>query len=120
MNKLTPEQAGWSLMRIWMTAYEQAAADFHGVRAKSFCKIAYEYATEEWLKVLKEDYGIVATKANSIREAIESYIETGIRGSLFKDASLKIQRIIRRSSMYLRTRGTTRLRLCNIYKTCLI
>jgi hypothetical protein len=86
MRKLTPEQTGWTLMRIWMTAFEQAAADLDGIQAKHLCQKAYEYATEEWLRVLKEEYGITPAKAATIKEAVEAYIEVGIQGGLFKDA----------------------------------
>ena len=92
MQKLTPEQAGWSLTRIWMTAFEQAAADFHGVLAKTYCKKAYEYATEEWLRVLHEDYGIEAEKAKTIKDGVMSYIKAGVYGGLFADpAQIKLK-----------------------------
>jgi hypothetical protein len=87
MRTLTPEQTGWTLTRIWMTAFEQAAADLDGMQAKQFCQKAYEYATEEWLRVLREEYGIIPAKATTIKEAVESYIGVGIQGGLFRDVS---------------------------------
>jgi hypothetical protein len=88
MPKLTPEQSGWALTRIWLTAFEQAARDFHGTRPKNFCQRAYEYATEEWLNGLQNEYGITVKKAKSIKEAVNNYIEVGVQGGLFKDASM--------------------------------
>jgi hypothetical protein len=86
-QQLSPEQAGWVLVRIWLTAYEKTARDFHGARPRKFCQRAYEHATEEYLRVLQDDYGIFAKKAGSIREAIKNYIEVAIKGGLFKDES---------------------------------
>ena len=70
MPKLTSEQSGWALTRVWLTAFEQAARDFHGTRPKNFCQRAYEYATEDWLNVLQNEYGITVKKAKSIKEAV--------------------------------------------------
>jgi hypothetical protein len=86
-QQLNSEQAGWVLVRIWLTAFEKTARDYHGPRPKKFCMRAYEHATEEYLNVLQEDHGIVAKKAKSIREAVENYIDVGVKGGLFKDPS---------------------------------
>jgi hypothetical protein len=87
MRQVSLEEAGWMLARVWLTAMEQAARDFHGTRPWKFCNRAYEYATEEFLRVLEDEYGLRARKGNSIKEAVESYIELGVKAGLFKDAS---------------------------------
>jgi hypothetical protein len=87
MREVPLEEAGWMLARVWLTAMEQAARDFHGTRPWKFCNRAYEYATEEFLRVLEDEYGLRARKGTSIKEAVESYIELGVKAGLFKDAS---------------------------------
>lgn len=81
------EDVGWTIARAWLTALEQAARDFHGPRPWSFCNRAYDYATEDWLRVLEDEHGMTAKQADSMKEAVENYIDLGVKAGLFKDAS---------------------------------
>lgn len=86
MKKLTREESGWALARVWLVALEESSRDFFGNRPRNFAHRAYEHATEAWLRILENDYGIKARRdLGSIREAIDSYIELGVRGGLFED-----------------------------------
>ena len=86
MPGLKKEDAGWALTRVWLDALEETARDFYG-RPKRFCVRAYEHATENWLRILSNEYGIHHEEASTIKEAVESYIKTGVKGGLFDDAS---------------------------------
>ncbi|OGJ90910.1 MAG: hypothetical protein A2268_09715 [Candidatus Raymondbacteria bacterium RifOxyA12_full_50_37] len=86
-QQVTQEQAGWALVRIWLTAMEKTARDFHGMRPKKFCMRSYEHATEDYLRLMDDEFGITIKKAKSIREAIQNYIEFSVRAGLLKDAS---------------------------------
>jgi hypothetical protein len=66
---------------------EQTARDFHGRRPHAVTYRAYEHSTAAWLRILESEYGIKPPPASTIREALESYIETGVTTGLFQDAS---------------------------------
>ncbi len=51
---LSPEQAGWALVHVWLKSLEETARDFHGHTPKAFCQRAYEHAAAHWLKILGE------------------------------------------------------------------
>lgn len=87
MKILTREECGWALARVWLVALEESARDFFGNRPRLFSQRAYEHATEVWLRILESDYGLKAKKASSIKEAVENYIDIGIKGGLFEDNS---------------------------------
>jgi len=72
----------------WLSALEETARDFHGTRPKVFCERAYEHSVVHYIRRLGDDYGIKVEKADSIRKAIENYIELGVAGGIFRDASL--------------------------------
>lgn len=75
------------LARVWLDALEESARDFFGNRPRQFTWRAYEHATETWLRILEMDYGLKAKKAKTIKEAVENYIEVGVKGGLFEDNS---------------------------------
>jgi hypothetical protein len=87
MQQLNKEESGWMLALVWLSALEETARDFHGSRPKTFCERAYEHATDNWLHALENEYGVVAKKADTIREAVDEYIRIGVIGGLFQDAS---------------------------------
>jgi len=87
VKTLNKEISGWILARVWLNAMEETARDFHGTYPKPFCARAYEHATSGWLRILQNEYGFEVKKAHSIREAIERYIDIGVRGGLFQDPS---------------------------------
>ncbi|MBN2357306.1 hypothetical protein JXO59_14415 [candidate division KSB1 bacterium] len=87
MNKLNKYDSGWILAETWLSALEEAARDFHGSRPRSFCERAYRHATENYLRILENDYAITAKRMHSIRDAIEEYIRVGVLGGLFQDSS---------------------------------
>jgi hypothetical protein len=88
MVKLDKEEAGWVIALSWLSALEETARDFHGTRPKVFCERAYEHSVQHYIHRLGDEYGIQVEKANSIRSAVENYIELGVAGGLFRDASL--------------------------------
>jgi len=88
MIEIDKEEAGWVIALGWLSALEETARDFHGIRPKVFCKRAYEHSVEHYIRRLGDDYGIEVEKADSIRSALENYIELGVAGGLFRDASL--------------------------------
>jgi hypothetical protein len=87
MEPLNRENGGWDIARCWLAALEETARDFHGTRPRAVCERGYEHATMRWLELLEEQYGITVPKASSVKEAIESHIEVGVRSGLFRDAS---------------------------------
>lgn len=84
---LDKAESGWIIARVWLNALEATARDFHGTRPRAFVTRAYEHATEEWLRVLEQDYGLKPREAGTMKEAVESYIDVGVRAGLFEDAS---------------------------------
>lgn len=87
MKKMTKEESGWVLARVWLDALEETFRDFHGSRPRAYTYRAYEHATESWLRILESEYGFKAEKASTIKEAVENYIDLGIKGGLFEDIS---------------------------------
>jgi hypothetical protein len=87
MKQVNREESGWILALTWLNALEETARDFHGARPRAFCERAYDHATENFLKILENEYGVTARKAHSIRDAIEEYIRVGVIGGLFQDAT---------------------------------
>lgn len=86
MNKQV-QDSGWQLTRVWLNALEETARDFYGTRPREFCMRAYEHATDYWIKIIDSELGIKTQKADSIKAAIQNYINSGIAGGLFGDAS---------------------------------
>lgn len=85
--KINKEEAGWVVALTWISALEETARDFHGTRPRVFCERAYEHAVQHYLHRLGDDFGIRIDKADSIRTAVENYIEIGVAGGIFRDAS---------------------------------
>lgn len=86
MDKVKRDESGWLLTRVWLNALEETARDFHGTRPKEFCMRAYEHATDSWIKILEDEYGIVTPKADTLLDAIRNHIQSGISGGLFDEA----------------------------------
>ena len=94
MKTLNKELSGWILARVWLNSLEETARDFHGTYPKPFCSRAYEHATGAWLRILQDEYGFFVKKSHGMREAIENYIDIGVRAGLFQDPSnFKIKEI---------------------------
>jgi hypothetical protein len=87
MRELKREESGWVVALSWLSALEEVARDFHGTRPRAFCQRAYEHATENFLRILENEYGIKAQRVDSIKKAVEEYIRVGVKGRLFTDAS---------------------------------
>ena len=87
MEKINKGEAGWVIGLVWLSALEETARDFHGTRPKVFCERAYEHAVQHYLRLLGDEYGIQIDNAESIRSAVEKYIQIGVVGRLFQDAS---------------------------------
>ena len=85
MEKINKSEAGWVIGLVWLSALEEVARDFHGTRPKVFCERAYEHAVQHYLRILGEEYGIQIDKADSIRSAVDKYIQIGVIGQLFND-----------------------------------
>jgi hypothetical protein len=88
MKTLDKSTTGWIVARVWLDALEETARDFHGIRPRAFIERAYQHATETLIRILEEEYGVRPRKAASIKEAIQSYIELGVKAGLFEDVSL--------------------------------
>ena len=87
MKEVKKDESGWILAQTWLSALEETARDFHGARPRAFCKRAYDHATENFLRILENEYGISANSKNTIYSAVEEYIQLGVIGGLFQDAS---------------------------------
>jgi hypothetical protein len=85
--KIDKTQASWEVAISWLSALEETARDFHGTRPKAFCERAYEHSVDHFLRRLGDEYGVQIKKSNSIRSAVEQYIQIGVIGGLFEDAS---------------------------------
>ena len=85
--KIDKSEAGWVVSLSWLSALEEAARDFHGTRPKLFCERAYEHAVQHFLRQLGDEFGIQTDKADSIHSAVDQYIQLGVIGRLFQDAS---------------------------------
>ncbi len=81
--QIKKEEAGWLVAVTWLSALEEAARDFHGTHPKVFCERVYEHSVQHYLQRLGDEYGIRIEKSGSIREAVEQYIQVGMRSRLF-------------------------------------
>ena len=87
MDKINREEAGWLVALTWLSALEETARDFHGTRPRVFSERAYEHSVQYYLRLLGDEYGLQIKKSDSIRAAVENYIQIGLAGGLFRDAS---------------------------------
>ena len=86
MDKINREEAGWLVALTWLSALEETARDFHGTRPRVFSERAYEHSVQYYLRLLGDEYGLQIKKSDSIRAAVENYIQIGLAGGLFRDA----------------------------------
>lgn len=86
-HKLSAAESGRLLARVWLDSLEETARDFHGSHPHAFTARAYQHSTEEFLRILDSEFGISPKKASTIKEAVENYIELGVRAALFEDPS---------------------------------
>jgi hypothetical protein len=87
MTTINREEGGWLIALSWLSAIEETARDFHGIRPKEFCERVYEHSVAHFLGRLSDEYGIPIEKTHSIRETVEQYIKIGIAGGLFRSES---------------------------------
>ena len=87
MISIDKKEAGWISAISWLSALEETARDFHGTRPRVFCERAYEHSVQHYLRRLGDEYGIQVKNSDSIRSAVENYIQIGIAGGIFRDAS---------------------------------
>ena len=87
MVKIDKEEAGWIIAISWLSALEETARDFHGTRPRVFCERAYEHSVEHFLRRIGDEYGVNVESSDSIRSAVENYIQIGVAGSVFRDPS---------------------------------
>ena len=87
MVSIDKEEAGWVVAISWLSALEETARDFHGMRPRVFCERAYEHSVQHFLHRIGDEYGIQVGKTDTIRNAVEKYVEIGVAGSIFRDAS---------------------------------
>jgi len=87
MDKIDREEAGWMVALSWLSSLEETARDFHGTRPRVFSERAYEHSVQYYLNLLGDEYGMQIKKSDSILSAVENYIQIGIAGGLFRDAS---------------------------------
>lgn len=87
MDKINREEAGWLVALSWLSALEETARDFHGTRPRVFSERAYEHSVQYYLHRLGDEYGMPVRKSASLRAALENYIQIGLAGGLFRDAS---------------------------------
>jgi hypothetical protein len=78
MDKIDREESGWLVALSWLSALEETARDFHGTRPKVFSERAYEHAVQYYLHL---------PKSETLRKAVEDYIQIGVAGGLFRDAN---------------------------------
>lgn len=87
MVQIKKEEGGWLVALSWLNAIEETARDFHGTRPKVFCMRVYNHSVQHYLRMLGDEYGVTAKKADSIRDAVEEYIRLGVLTGLFPDES---------------------------------
>lgn len=112
MDNLIKEQSGWVLARVWLVSLEHAARDFFGNHPRVFSARAYEYATESFIKILDQDFGIKTQKATTIKEAVKNYIDTGVKGGLFKSSNQFTLQEISPSRLHLNVMNCPYLASC--------
>jgi len=74
------------LVRIWVTGIEETARDFFP-QPREFCVRVYENVVSNLITILSNEYGLRVKPADTIKGAIESYIDLNLRGGVFEDAS---------------------------------
>ena len=87
MVPIDKEEAGWFVAISWLSALEETARDFHGTRPRVFCERAYEHSVQHFIHRIGDEYGIQVEKADSIRKAVQNYIQIGVAANVFRDAS---------------------------------
>jgi hypothetical protein len=87
MVSISKEEAGWIVAISWLSALEETARDFHGTRPRVFCERAYEHSVQHFLHRIGDEYGVQVAKVDTIRKAVEQYIELGVAGKVFRDPS---------------------------------
>lgn len=87
MVKIKSEEAGWMVALSWLSALEETARDFHGTRPKMFCERVYDHSVQHYLRMLGDEYGFQVEKADTIKSAVEHYVQTGVASGLFHDES---------------------------------
>lgn len=87
MDTINREEAGWLVALTWLSGLEEAARDFHGTRPRVFTERAYEHSVASYLRLLSDEHGMRINKSDSLRSAVENYIQIGVAGGLFRDAS---------------------------------
>lgn len=87
MNKIDREEAGWLVALAWLSGLEETARDFHGTRPRVFSERVYEHSVQFYLHFLGDEYGVQINSSDSIRAAVENYIQIGMAGGLFHDAN---------------------------------
>jgi|GEM_PF-1811854 hypothetical protein len=71
-------------LRVWMKAYHTTSMSFLGKHMKNFLEEAFKRATLYWLKDLERKHGIVTPPGKDLKEALENYIITGIKGHVYR------------------------------------
>jgi hypothetical protein len=87
MDTINREDAGWIVALAWLSGLEETARDFHGTRPRVFSERAYEHVVQCYLRLLGDLYGMQISKSDSLRSAVENYIQIGITGGLFRNAN---------------------------------
>lgn len=87
MVKVDKQNSGWMIALSWLSALEETARDFHGTRPKVFCERAYDHSVQYYLRILGDEYGLQIENSESIRDAVEQYIQIGVRSGLFHNES---------------------------------
>jgi len=86
--KVANEQSGWIVARAWLNALNEAALKHLGPKNwKMFCSLVDECASKHWLRILEKEFGIKAEQADSLKKAVENYIQVGILAGLFNSES---------------------------------
>ena len=112
MENLIKEQSGWVLARVWLVSLEHAARDFFGKHPRVFSARAYDYATESFIKILDQDFGIKTQKASSIIEAVKNYIDTGVKGGLFQSSNQFLLEEVSPSRLHVKVTNCAYLSSC--------
>jgi len=77
--KIASEQSGWLAARAWLNALNEASIKYLGNKnSKVFCSIVYECASKQWLGMLGREFGIIAERADTLKKAVENYVQVGI------------------------------------------
>jgi len=87
MDTINREEAGWLVALAWLSGLEETARDFHGTLPRVFTERAYEHTVLCYMRLLGDLYGMQIHKSDSLRSAVQNYIQIGIAGGLFRNAS---------------------------------